>query len=377
MLATRHKKKLRRLYKAAVYKLFQWKHGPIKGITAATAHPKVHVKTVQMDKHTYNHVYRIHASRLYTNREIDCAVLLDNHLISGPSFQIRGPEFDAAPPGSILPPILAHKHPHLNEVHRIGTPKPLHHIKGSVLSLIAGATSDCNCYHWLYDTLPRIVLCEHLIQRQHIDYFLLPGNHLAFQRESLAMLDIPKEKQLSSEHYRHILADTLYVTDHPNTNNDYGWITAWLNHTFASKANNHALCSDKIYIDRSDAGTTLQHRSITNENEVQHYLLEHGFDTVRLGDYSFSDQINIFAHAKVIVGLHGAGFANLAFCQPNTKVIEMKSCQANETVANIAHARGLYYQAIARKPINHNAVGQQGHITVPIDLLHAHLKALI
>ena len=367
MLAKQHRKKLQQQYKKIVYKLFRWKHGRIKGTIQATAHPKVDVKKVQMDQHSCHHVYRIHGGRLYTDRIHDTAVLLDQHVITGPSFQYRGQLTHEAH--------LMHKHAELNLTHRIGTPRPLRHLKGSVLSLLTGGGGNNNYFHWLYDVLPRLAICEQLCKREQIDYFLLPSDHLRFQRESLCMLNIPKEKQLLSKTYRHILADTLYITDHPTLN--LSWITAWLYHTFAAKTNNHALCSDKIYIDRSDANASLQHRTIVNEKEVQHYLLERGFDMVRLSDYSFSDQINIFAHAKVIVGLHGAGFANLAFCQPNTKVIEIKANQANDAIAQIAHARGLYHQAIVREPINRNAFGQQGHITAPIDLLHAHLNALI
>lgn len=38
---------------------------------------------------------------------------------------------------------------------------------------------------------------------------------------------------------------------------------------------------------------------------------------------SLQDHINIFATAKIVVGPHGAGFANLVFCQPQTRVVEI------------------------------------------------------
>ena len=40
---------------------------------------------------------------------------------------------------------------------------------------------------------------------------------------------------------------------------------------------------------------------------------------------SFKDQINLYNSAKKIAGLHGAGFANICFCNPGTKVIEFKT----------------------------------------------------
>ena len=35
--------------------------------------------------------------------------------------------------------------------------------------------------------------------------------------------------------------------------------------------------------------------------------------------------MQVFNNADIIVGLHGAAFANLCFCKPSTKIIELKS----------------------------------------------------
>ena len=88
----------------------------------------------------------------------------------------------------------------------------------------------------------------------------------------------------------------------------------------------------KIFIDRSDAKEHHnKFRSIKNENEILDYLKSVYFKSLRIGDFNFIDQIKLFSEAKEIVGLHGGGFANLVFCEPNTKVVELK----NETTGNI------------------------------------------
>ena len=38
----------------------------------------------------------------------------------------------------------------------------------------------------------------------------------------------------------------------------------------------------------------------------------------------FQNQIYLFNNAKIIIGAHGAAFANLAFCKKNTKIVEIK-----------------------------------------------------
>jgi len=42
-----------------------------------------------------------------------------------------------------------------------------------------------------------------------------------------------------------------------------------------------------------------------------------------LGTMSVLEQIELFSNADVVIGTHGAGLANILFCKPNTKVIEI------------------------------------------------------
>ena len=63
-------------------------------------------------------------------------------------------------------------------------------------------------------------------------------------------------------------------------------------------------------------------RMISNFEAVQALLCEKGFDTISLEGMAPSDQILLFQSAEFVVGTHGAGLANLLFCEPGTKVIE-------------------------------------------------------
>jgi len=59
-------------------------------------------------------------------------------------------------------------------------------------------------------------------------------------------------------------------------------------------------------------------------NAVLSDQFEHYFEEVILEDLTFFEQINYFKSAKLIIGCHGAGFANLLFSQKNTTMIEIK-----------------------------------------------------
>jgi hypothetical protein len=73
----------------------------------------------------------------------------------------------------------------------------------------------------------------------------------------------------------------------------------------------------KIFISREDA----KNRKIINQNELLMAL--QGWETITLDDLSIKEQVKIFAEATHVVAPHGAGLANLLWCNPNTKVYEL------------------------------------------------------
>ena len=80
------------------------------------------------------------------------------------------------------------------------------------------------------------------------------------------------------------------------------------------------LCSRKRRLLVARKGPT---RKIHNIDEVQAFLQRYDFETVFLEGMSAVDQILLFQSAEFIIGPHGAGLANLLFCEPGTKVIEL------------------------------------------------------
>ena len=106
----------------------------------------------------------------------------------------------------------------------------------------------------------------------------------------------------------------------------------------------------------------------------------HAFDfvSVNLGEISFSDQVNLFNKADCVVGLHGAGFANIVFCEPGTKIVEFRSPEAGPVIGNLAKNNNLNYQSIVidAKPIfQYGFANQQGSIEIPISKLSEILKS--
>ena len=110
-------------------------------------------------------------------------------------------------------------------------------------------------------------------------------------------------------------------------------------------------------------------RLMINGNEVKNFLINEGFESIILGNLHFRDQIKIFNNAEIIIGLHGAGFANICFCKPGTRIIEIKSTKTKQVIENLARTNDLFYKSISCEPTNFVSENSFGQISVPINLL--------
>lgn len=75
----------------------------------------------------------------------------------------------------------------------------------------------------------------------------------------------------------------------------------------------------RIYLSRNKSKS----RYVVNENELSEFLKSYDFTTIYAEDLTFSEQVQYFANADIILSQHGAGFTNLAFCKPESKIIEI------------------------------------------------------
>jgi hypothetical protein len=90
------------------------------------------------------------------------------------------------------------------------------------------------------------------------------------------------------------------------------------------------------------------HRSILNVTEIELALANFGFEIIDPAKLTFTEQVHLFASAKVLVGALGAAFSNLIFCQKGTKVLGVCSPYAKRFCmqANLALYSGCDYKLL-------------------------------
>ena len=354
------KKKLQKYFKIFFQKLFILIYGKISvniNYNFLNNHSSNKLHEVIIDNLKYN-CFKIKNGRIYTDLIESVAIISNNILIPGASYQKINGEFK-------------------NELENVclkkGTPRIKIKKVGTLLALIQDA-SENNYTHWLIDILPRLKIFEKNNSIEKIDHFLLPELKYNFQYETLKILNIPLNKILSDKKNRHIQSETLIVTDHPwykkgNVHDEVinmpEWIILWLREKFLKDAEYKNL-SKKIYIDRSDS--IFSHCKIINSEDVWKFLQKRGFTKIKLTEINFKNQVGLFNHANIIIGAHGAGLSNMIFSKSETKVIEIKpEYHVNDFFPRLSKINNLNYNKIVSKDLKLNIENKPGDIFVDLN----------
>ena len=354
----------KKIYKKLIQIIFKFFYGTIQIASEKFLKENLIQSKIIIEKVAYK-IFSTKKCRLFTTSVHDQSVIIQNKLIKGPSFQLRVDKNDN---------LFARNNGLIDEniVLKIGTPRILKRIKGNVFSLLSGGAAKTNYFHWLFEILPKLEILSKFKKLEDINYFLVPSTKMTHQLETLELLNISRKKLLDSNSFKHIFCDELFVVDHPfrltnntvyDTQNIPSWIFKWLRKNFL-QFKSQTKFPKKFFIDRSESIS--KYRSIYNHTEVYDYFKKQKFEFIKPENFSFKDQINLYNSAEKIAGLHGAGFANICFCNPGTKIIEFKTSGTGMNSGNIAFKNNLDYRGIICDAFNKFG-GQQGKLVVPLD----------
>lgn len=194
---------------------------------------------------------------------------------------------------------------------------------GGTIRIAVLTTYPCNIAghpfygHWLLDTLPRF----HLLQESGVqwDQLLIP-NSASFQAETLQLLGLCSDELMPAPD-SYIRADWLIVPSLPAViGNTPRWACQFLRNSFLPFGEWEPRGKGRrLYISREKT----KWRKVLNEDVLVDALRKRGFEKVFLEGLSFTEQVGLMRSAAAIVSPHSTALANLVFCDPGTKVLEI------------------------------------------------------
>ncbi len=231
------------------------------------------------------------------------------------------------------------------------------------LAVIAQA-GQTNYFHWLNEVLGRLALLEmHSIEYDKLYVSIVPS--FLYMNESLIDLwGIDKSKIILPSDFRVVQADEVIVPSIiiDKINFQKCWAGHYIHPILSNYVREKLLSAakkrvdfnvynfaKKIFISRKDAYSP---RRILNEDEVFKYFEEKGFERYELSKLSVLEQIILFHNADIVVSEHGAGLANILFCKPKTKIIEIFQALIPIDYWWTSQVFNLDYMAIQTVPID-------------------------
>ncbi len=198
---------------------------------------------------------------------------------------------------------------------RLPSPTP---VPGTLLSLATRGTST-NYYHFLLDLLPRWGIFEEALPGAEVDAVYL-GTRASYQRQLLDLVGLSGLPVVEVEKHACLAPERLLVPSTPNQDlMAPHWVVSWLRARLPASPDLSAY-GRGLYVTRGSSPHT---RRYVEEAALWPTLEERGFTRLDPGTVSVQEQIDHFAAADVIVAPHGAALANLVFCRPGVRVLEL------------------------------------------------------
>lgn len=229
-------------------------------------------------------------------------------------------------------------------------------VKGVWLSLGSAGASE-HYGHFLTDSMGRLELFHQAgYNFSDVDHIYLPKPFTDLQN-IYDQLEIPLEKCIWSNSGQRLNPEVLLAPSFPGEARNYPkWFPLFLQRKLVKPCSTP---SRRLYITRSGFG-----RNVSNEEPVNNILLRHGFEIY--DPVTGRNPPQDCAESAIVVGPHGSGMMNIAFCQPGTKVLELvPTDQPYPYVYTISHAANLEYGCLVC--LSENERGEDARGPSPLD----------
>lgn len=206
-------------------------------------------------------------------------------------------------------------------------------IKGVSLS-ICSLFGNTNYAHFLFDAIPKIYLAKDLLS--YTNNILISGAKQPFQSKILDYLNL-KQNLIWLEPESHLECEQLLFTSRLN---HLSHVSPW----GVNAVRKLFLQDDIVNIKKPQKIVFASRKSSsirkTNLEDVVTANLPDA-EIIEFSDLSLSQTIEVCQECSLFIGFHGAAFANLAFCNPGIKVIELQ-------LENSVYKTKYYFYSMAK-----------------------------
>lgn len=223
-----------------------------------------------------------------------------------------------------------------------------------------------NYYHWILDTLPRLLLLREY--HPNIELIVLDQGYEFTRATMTAMgfnniIPVSKEQVLKIDNL--ILPELLSPSGHVNPK-----LVRLVRDELVQKLGNpdvvaSAIHTRRIYVSRAQQ----RGRRVANQEALDILLDEYGFETIHFEGLGLAEQIALMQETAVLLSVHGANLVNLIFLPPQSKVIELIS----QTLHNPAYWRlsavfHLQYYVLACETTEKENISYHSNLDVIVDI---------
>jgi len=196
----------------------------------------------------------------------------------------------------------------------------VHELAGKTLFL----SNRSNYWHLLADELCDLsLLTKSGIKLNQFDHIVFEKSHFNAGKELQEIFGLNQVNQVSLQEQLHIECEELYffTGSFCLSKGALSLVQYKIKSSLEQSSSKSGKSSKRIVVSRGSSTT----RRWLNENECISSLDSHGFKLIDPSKLSLAQQVDAFSNADIILGPHGAGLTNIMFCNPGTKVIEVRA----------------------------------------------------
>jgi capsular polysaccharide biosynthesis protein len=186
------------------------------------------------------------------------------------------------------------------------------------VALVHNQWTNANYYHWLVDSLPRLLLLQHGHPNCQL---VMPAPIPSFVREAAAMLGFTNLLPLQQN--QTLVGVDLLVPGHvtpPGFQRPDLLLQVraqLLNAVY--KGASLPRTYRRVYVSRRSQRV----RRLLNEIDIEILLVQQGYELIEFEKLSFIEQIKLMSETERFISVHGAGLTNMLFLPPTARVAEL------------------------------------------------------